>query len=500
MSTPSNLDVVISIVKTGDGDTRTITSLKAVAAEQKAFIARTNEMLGATANLESGFRRIDAGFTKFSKTTGGTVGPMSELKAGSILAASGIDLLHEATARSVGSMARHIGLEREAVMALTMVRHATHAAAGGFLALSAAIGYKGAEWLTQWYVAAEQSGRAATTLEDRLRRLKTQMGIAPDVKAYKVFEAEAAAVTRQLEVLNQIQLDVLTAGARAQLLQRGVDFETSMADQSRTSANRLADLNIRRSRIGAASGSAANRAEAQQAYQASLGDIGSEVSATSRGKDIAAEAFSTISAQRKELAAALRSVEEDLASSVPGSRDGKKLWEEYTRLTAAARDVETEFQKIADTLDKQTLQLELLKAKQADIKKEAEATLKIRLAEIDADEKKRRDEAQEKFLSVQKEFRSALEEQFELEAKLKGVEDDRAVKAYSYLQIAGRSAEAARLLSLELDKQNRSLDKQVSSLQIAGGQIARLGRDQCRIAGQSGRQPAGAFPVAQSRQ
>ena len=131
-------------------------------------------------------------------------------------------------------------------------------------------------------------------------------------------------------------------------------------------------------------------------------------------------------------------------------------------------------EETSKALNEQNKKFELLLEKREAL--EAVSAEEVRLLN-EKNQKEKKDaalDAEEKLLSIKEQFQSAIEDQFALEAKMKGITDDRVAKAYAVLSAQNQTTEAARLMTLELAKQKDKLGE-ISTLTRTSREIANLG-------------------------
>lgn len=464
------LSVLIKVAKEGNADQEFIGSLQKIQAQAKA----TDKSLGALTRAGS-LSEEQAKLGTRSNT--GLKGSLDGVVRSTGQAGAAADLHRSAMNGTAVALAKMVGVNENVVLSLRAVTMASKAAGAGLTGLlivgAAGAGAAAAKFLIDLEDRAYESGKAARDLEDRVKKLKVAIGAPATGKGFlEVMKADAEAAQEQIQALGKLAGEVFTAGARANESKDVSDQQASLAEIGRASKAGSAESARKLKGVGAGvlSNIGLDRDSAKQAAADAVEVINAELAQGLQVKKIFDDAFNKQSGIREDLKAAILDVTRELQSAPVGSAEEKRLQEELQALQATAQQVEVEFLKNAAALHKQAEAVQILQARQLAVKKTAEETLKVRQAELGLLESEKKADLKREVLSVQEQFNTALKEEFELEAKQRGIENDRAAQAYAIFQIKGRTVDAERLLTLELEKQKKI---QVTPSQQAGSAIAK---------------------------
>lgn len=351
-------------------------------------------------------------------------------------------LFREATGKHVVGLLKHLGVNQELIRGLhevktgmTLLTGSLSATTLGFGAAAVGIIYM-ADALDKAEATVKESGKDLSDSLEKRSLLFKKLGL--DINATR--QEMDAFVKRQVAASSAIS----SLSEDRDTSFRLIDRSSALGKISRNQDFTLANIAAQRRGVGA-NEVEKFQSEKQQKDLEVLRQIAEAEAKVSEEKEKQAVAEKTLLLQQEKL--------ELLTKSGQKVDEQKKLVDQSEKLAIAAFD-----------------RLKLATA-------EAEAVKNI------AKEQNRLNDARNKFLfsqlaekksqeqqSILDKSKSVLEDQFELEAKLKGIEDDRVARAIAYLNATGRTVDAQRLLNLELKNQEK-----ISPLQQLGRNIARSG-------------------------
>ncbi|MBI4027888.1 MAG: hypothetical protein HY360_23085 [Verrucomicrobia bacterium] len=420
----SNIEIVIRMLKEGKGDQEVIAALEKIKA--------------------SGQEAGDA-----SKKTG-----------------EDLDVLQQAGGRTAETLMRAAVVNQEYLQTLKSVELAAKSLKSGLIAKTLALGgviaaggiaigvvkkYRD-EMIAAWEVETKSSGDLADILE---RRRKTM----------ERYGLSARATSAEIVAFNKIQRDAISGMNELFTLEKE---GLARREQEHSLLEIEMEANARRNQI---------RLQTRAIEQGPAAfDIEAEATRAEVVTKVEQAMLKTAAAQDKQrfLQIILEEAEEKLLgiskeNTKEREEQNKKIEQTRESLAKAKRETELAAAAQKEILETSKIEMELIDAKNAREKQ--------RIAEDRAS----------KILEFQGKTRSLLEDTFALEAQIKGVEDTRVAGAIAYLEATGRTADAARLTTLELEKQKKSL-AELSPLQQAGRGIAggRRGLNVEAIAAQGG--------------
>lgn len=242
--------------------------------------------------------------------------------------------------------------------------------------------------------------------------------------------------------------EAILSSAEAGLAGARLGSEFSRVDL--TGAARARALRVREIPLMGGSAFDAEREKARQASRFSTEEVDAEIGSV-----------------QSELAIN-QATQRDLSEQRKSAKDGKSI-----------EALDAQLSKLNDTINQQADRLLVLARQRKQNLDLASQELRIAFAEIDAREKADTEAKEQRNLerkrTITEEIHGIARETFELEARARGVEDERVIRAAAYLQSVGRAADAQRLISAELEKQ-KVLQSQLTPAQQAGQGIVRQGR------------------------
>ncbi len=482
MANESSLEVLIRVVQEGNGDKKAIESLKEIAVQGKQAAEAVAQIGKSSDTTEASLQKIN---NALKKSRGANVSETfkeiaSATKSELGSAVESVDKTTSANGRLLDSIKilggrtgetflRGLGVPPDVLLSLKGTQIGLEKLEKGmFLATAANLGLvavfgltisKTQELAASLDAASEGSIQSSKdlnfVLEARAKRLE-ELGLATssttdDILAFNAAQAAA------FEALTQ------NAAGRERGLEE-IGFRGRFAGAAASGQARVQTLGIQARGVGL-SGAAAIENERELA----------RAEAQNKISDAALKTTSTVEKQAL-LEENLKASQEALALIV--DKNSKQYKEQEKTLEGVKKQ-----------LQETNRELDLARQNQKNVTDEARAELALREKQLaikqtenTKKDQEKRAEGLEKEKGIAEQFNDALQDAFVLEVKLKGIEDDRTAKAIAYLQATGRTAEAARLTTLELEKQKNSLSG-LTPGQQAGKKLAAGGLDVEGLAG-----------------
>lgn len=405
---PDNiLNVLIKVVKQGNGAEQTIQTLEKL--KQNTFAATKSTEEFAEKNSK---------------------------------AVKNLEIFKHATGQHGFALLRLVGINHQAIESIQGLRYSTVLLHGGLSVATLGFAAAGlaivamAKSLDEAEKTVKESGKdLSDTLEKRSLLFK-KLGL--DINATR--EEMDAFVKRQISASSAISS--LSEDRDTSL--RLIDRASGLSKISRNQNFTLANIAAQRRGVGANEVEKFQSEKQQQDIEV-IRQLAEAEAKVSEEKDKQAVAEKTLLLQQEKL--------EFLTKSGQKVDEQKKLVEQSEKLAVAAFDrlklAEAEAEAVRN-----------ISKEQNKLNNERSKFLFSQLAEKKSQEQQ----------SILEKSKSVLEDQFALEAKLKGIEDDRVARAIAYLNATGRTVDAQRLLNLELKNQEK-----ITPLQQLGRNIARSG-------------------------